>query len=278
MRQRTKYSPRIENVEVELLLQAVQMLRGINLQEYSGGPVRRKIWEAVRKEHVLSISGLLEKLVHEEGVMDRFLGSVLPKVPPLSAQFFLKFRREIILLLRTYPFARIWQIGCSSVSDLYLIAIILLEEGLYEKTLLYSTDLHEPRVQGCKEGLFPVAEMDRYAKVYSRSGGKASFTDYVSSERSSGMFDPHLKKNMIFGQHNLASGSSFNEFNLVLCRQELKVLNRPTQEKISGLLFESLVPFGILHLCEGDMVLPPVDRGFQVLDEHLNLYRKSGQT
>lgn len=277
MRKRTKYNPRVENVEVELLLQAVQMLRGINLQEYSGGPVRRKIWEAVRKEHVLSISGLVEKMVHEEGVMDRFLGTVLPKVPPLSAQFFLKFRREIIPLLRTYPFARIWQIGCGSVSDLFLIAVALQEEGLYEKSLLYSTDLHEPRVQACREGIFPLAELDRYAKVYSKSGGRSSFTDYVSAERACGLFNPQLKKNMIFGQHNLASGSSFNEFNLVLCRDQLKMLNRPTQEKISALLYESLVPFGILHLCEGDMVLAPYDAGFEILDEQLNLYRKNGK-
>lgn len=272
---RPKYSARTENVELELLLQAVQMLRGVNLQEYSGGPVRRKIWEAVRKEHVLTISGLLEKLVHDPDAMDRFLSSVLPKVQPLTTHFFLNFRREIIPLLRTYPFARIWQIGSSSVSDLYLIAIILQEEGLYEKALLYSTDLHEPRVQNCRSGVFPLSEMDRYAKVYSKSGGRASFVDYVSSERSSGMFDSQLKKNMIFAQHNLASDSTFNEFNLILCREQLKVLNRETQERISALLYESLVPFGILHLCEGDAVVPTTCGTLRLMDQSLNLYRKN---
>ena len=274
MTRRTRYNPRLENVELELLLQAVQMLRGINLQEYSGGPVRRKVWEAVRREHVPTISALIEKLVHEPLAMDRFLDSVLPPVPPLSGQFLLKFRREIVPLLRTYPFARIWQVGCGSVSDLFLLAIILLEEGFYGKSLLYSTDLHEARLQESRSGLFPLSEVDRYAKVYSKSGGKGSFSDYVAVQGSSGLFDPQLKKNMIFAQHNLASGSSFNEFNLILCRQQLKVLNRETQERISSLLYESLVPFGLLHLREGDRALAPVDN-LGTIDPGLNLFRKS---
>lgn len=272
---RPKYSPRIENVELELLLQAVLHLRGINLQEHEGGPVRRQVWEAVKRERVQTVSGLLEKLIHQPEAMDRFVGSILPVGRPLSAQFFLKFRREVVPILRTYPFIRIWQIGCSYVPDLYLLAIILQEEGAYEKSLLYTTDLHEPRVQSCRDAVLTLAEMDRCAKVYAKSGGRDSFTDYVIPQGNGALFTPQLKKNMIFAAHNLSSDSSFNEFNAVVCREELKMLNAPTHEKISRLLTESLVPLGFLSLADRDQIRGPSAELFTLFDAELNLYRKA---
>src|SRR3954469_10735306 len=147
MTPREKYTPELENLEIELLLQAIQRLHGVDLQEYSAVPIRRRIWEAIKKEKVGTVSGLQERLLHDSEALNRFLKAVLPPVFPFSAEFFRKFRFELIPILRTYPFIRIWLVGCNSVFETYALAIILLEEGIYDKSVIYSTDVNETLIQ-----------------------------------------------------------------------------------------------------------------------------------
>src|SRR5436190_22565467 len=149
MSARVKYSAELENIEIELLLQGIQMLHGINLQEHWGTPVRRRVWEAIKRENAKTISGLQERLLHDPQALDRFVASILPSVAPYSAEFLRKFREYRVPFLRTYPCIRIWQAGCSSVFESYSLAIILQEEGVYEKSVVYSTDVSDCHVQSC---------------------------------------------------------------------------------------------------------------------------------
>jgi chemotaxis protein methyltransferase CheR len=146
---RAKYRPEIENLEIELLLQAIERLHGIHLQDGSATPVRKRIWEAVRKEKARSVSGLTERLLHDAGALDRFLKTVLPPFVPYSAGFLQFFRYDLVPFLRTWPFLRIWQVGCNSVFETYCLAIILLEEGVYEKSVIYGTDVNDGYIQAC---------------------------------------------------------------------------------------------------------------------------------
>src|SRR3954467_1206440 len=171
MRQRERNLPELENLEISLLLEAIDRLHGIDLQQDVGAPVRKRIWEAVRKEKARTISGLQEKLLHDSEALARFLKTVLPPFVPYSAGFLQKFRYELVPILRTYPFVRIWQVGCNSVFETYCLAIILLEEGLYEKSTIYSTDVNEGFIQSCYDGIFPLAQLEKYEKVYTKSGG-----------------------------------------------------------------------------------------------------------
>src|SRR5262249_23703360 len=143
MKQREKSSPELENLEIELLLQAVQRLHGIDLHHLSPAPVRRKISDAIRKEKVRTVSGLQEKLLHDKDAMEWFIKSLQPPFVPYSPGFLQKFRYDLVPLLRTYPFIRIWQVGCNSVFETYCLAIILLEEGVFEKSVVYGTDVNE---------------------------------------------------------------------------------------------------------------------------------------
>lgn len=275
MRRHEKYRPELENLEIELLLQAIDRLHGIHLQEGSATPVRKRIWEAVRKEKVRNVSGLQERLLHDPEALERFLKTVLPPFVPYGVGFLQKFRYDLVPFLRTWPFIRIWQVGCNSVFETYTLAIILLEEGLFEKSVIYGTDVNDAFIQSCYDGEFPLHHLEKYEKTYQKSGGRSSLTNYFSGGGKHGIFDSALRKNMVFSRHNLSTDSSFNEFNAILCRNPLKFFDRQVQCRAHEVLYESLSVFGVLGLTQGDTLdlAPKADRYIEY-DQENNLFRK----
>src|SRR5688500_5354499 len=192
MRQRAKYRPELENLEIELLLQAIDRLHGIKLTDGGGGygsPACKRIWEAIRKEKVRSVSGLQERLLHDSDALERFLKNVLPPFVPYSAGFLQKFRYDLVPFLRTWPFVRVWQVGCNSVFETYCLAIILVEEGVYEKSMVYGTDVNEAFLQNCSNGEFALSDLEKHEKIYQKCGGRSSLANYISGGGKRGIFD-----------------------------------------------------------------------------------------
>lgn len=276
MTPREKYTPELENLEIDLLLQALERLHGVNLQEHSTVPVRRRVWESIKREKARTVSGLQEKLLHDPEALNRFLKSVLPPVFPFSTEFLRKFRFDLIPILRTYPFLRIWQAGCNSVFETYCLAIILMEEGVYEKSVLYCTDVNEALIQRGYDGVFSLSQIAKYENIYEKSGGRASFGLYFSGGGENGVFDTALRRNMVFSRHNMATDSSFNEFNAIFCRNPLQFYDRDTQERAHQIMYESLVVFGLLGLTPGeDLRQCSKAEMYSELDPEHNLYRKT---
>ena len=275
MTPRQKYTSEVENLEIELLLQAIKRLHGIHLQDGSGTPIRKRIWEAIRKEKVGTVSSLQERLLHDPEALDRFLKTVLPPFVPYSAGFLQKLRYDLVPMLRTWPFVRIWQVGCNSVFETYCLSIILLEEGVYEKSVLYCTDVNDSYIQDCFNGVFPLNQLEKLEKLYQKSGGRFTLAQYFSGGGKTGMFDVALRKNMVLSAHNLATDSSFNEFNAIFCRYPLKFYDRKTQERAHWILYDSLNLFGVLGLTQGETLeSAPTAGRFSEFDQENNLYRK----
>lgn len=278
MTRRDKYSPELENLEIELLLRAVDQVHGINLLDSlgnSGSQIRRRIWEAIRREKVRTVSGLQERLLHDSASLEKFLRSVLPPFVPYSAGFLQKFRYDLVPLLRTWPFVRIWQVGCNSVFETYCLAIILVEEGIYEKSLFYGTDMNEGYVQNCYDGVFPLVHLEKYEKIYQKSGGRLSLSQYFSGGGKSGMFDSTLRRKMVFSRHNLSTDSSFNEFSAIFCRNPIKFFDCQGQKRAHAVLHESLNLFGILGLTQGETLeSTPAGARYEEFDLEYNLFRK----
>lgn len=275
MTPREKYTPELENLEIELLLQALERLHGVKLQEHSATPIRRRIWEAIKRERARTVSGLQERLLHDPEALRRFLKTVLPPVFPFSVEFFRKFRFDLIPILRTYPFIRIWQAGCNSVFETYCIAILLMEEGLYEKAVLYCTDGNEALIQRGYDGMFPLEEMAHLENIYEKSGGRSTFSKYFSGEGEHGVFDISLRRNIVFSRHDMATDGSFNEFNAIFCRNPIEYFDRGTQERAHEVIYQSLVHFGVLGLTPGSSPRQSSKAAnYSELDPEHNLYRK----
>jgi chemotaxis protein methyltransferase CheR len=270
-----KYDAELENIELQLLIEGVRRYFGINLEEYAGSALRRQVWLALRAEKARTVSGLLEKLLHEPDALGRFMDG-FNRSEPSGPGFFKYFREDIVPMLRTYPFVKIWQAGVDSLRDLYFMAIVLHEEGFYEKSTVYVTDSNKGNLDRARDGMFALGGVRELEKTYNASGGRGRLGEYFSGGRLNGVFKPQLRRNMVFAEHNLSTDGSFNEFNMIACRQALEPLSDASRKRAHEILYASLGMFGVLALGPQDSIRnTPHERSYKELDGEQRIYRKT---
>lgn len=252
----TGSSQDLEKTEINLLLQGIYEWYGCDYRDYAYHSIRRRIWHRVHAEKLNTILELLEKVLHNPDCMQRLMEDFSINVTEMfrDPSFFLHFREKVIPILRTYPSIRIWHAGCSTGEEVYSMAILLQEEGLYNKTKIYATDINTNVLQIAKNGLFPISNMKKYTNNYLEAGGKQAFSEYYKVTNHKVKFDSSLSKNIVFAQHNLVTDRSFNEFHVILCRNVLIYFNKDLQAKVHQLFYESLAMFGILGLGDKETI------------------------
>jgi chemotaxis protein methyltransferase CheR len=185
------------------------------------------------------------------------------------------FRHTGVPLLRTYPFIRVWHAGCSTGEEVYSMAILLEEEGLYERARIYATDINEVVLQRAKSGIFPLDRMQEYTENYIRAGGTRSFSEYYTAKYDGALFRQELLKNVVFSQHNLVTDRSFAECTVILCRNVLIYFDKALQERVHGLFYESLSTFGILALGSKESLrFSKFENCYEPLSAPEKIYRK----
>ena len=267
----------LEEIELELLLDGVFRQFGCDFRQYAHSSLKRRISNCILSEGLSTISELQNRVLHHPDSLNRLLRSLSVKVTSMyrDPSFYLAFRKTVVPLLRTYPFVRIWHAGCSTGEEVYSMAILLEEEGLYDRSRIYATDMNEEVVKKAQAGIFPLASMKEYTTNYLSAGGKASFSEYYTANYDKAVLRPSLKENIVFSQHNLATDSSFNEFNVIFCRNVMIYFNSSLQERTLCLFHESLVRFGILALGRKESLkLTPYEKSFEPLDAREKLYRR----
>jgi len=267
----------LERLEIELLLQGLYAWCGYDFRNYSYSSVRRRIWNRVHRENVSTITGLLDKVLHDPACLKRLIADFSIHVTEMfrDPEFFRLFREEVVPVLRTYPSIRIWHAGCSTGEEVYSMAILLHEEGLYERAKIYATDISADVLVTAKAGMFPLEKMRKYTVNYQRAGGTGEFSNYYQVENGRVRIKPFLVRNIVFAQHNLVTDRSFNEFHVILCRNVFIYFNRELQERVLRLFYDSLVMFGHLGLGDKETLeyLPLGDR-FEEVGKGRKLYRK----
>ena len=243
-------APELERIEIELLLEGIYKRYGYDFREYAYPTIRRRVLNRVAAEKAGSVTGLLDRVLRDPECMRRLVADFSIHVTEMfrDPPFFRAFRESVVPMLRTYPSVRIWQAGCSTGEEVYSLAILLTEEELYEKTKIYATDISARALRAAKAGVFPLEQMRKYTANYIQSGGKCAFSDYYAVIGDKVQFRPELARNIVFAQHNLATDGSFNEFQVIFCRNVLIYFKPALQEKVHDLFFESLGLFGIIGL------------------------------
>lgn len=265
------------NLEIELLLEAIFRNYGYDFRGYAISSLKRRIANVMNVEKVQTVSGLQERILHDPDCMKRFLLALSVNVTSLfrDPEFWLAFRTQVAPTLHTYPFLRIWHAGCSTGEEVYSMAILLQEEGLYEKARIYATDLDESVLKQAKQGIFSLDLAALYGENYLSAGGKSRLSDYYTSAYGHAIFRNSLKDNVVFSQHNLAMDGSFNEFNVILCRNVMIYFARPLQERVHQLFYDSLALFGVLGLGNKESLqFMPHERNYTQLGSVNRLYRR----
>ena len=271
------YPAELERVEIELLLEGIFRHYGYDFRAYAYASLRRRIWKRIRNERLETVSALQDRVLHDPAALERLLMDLSVNVTAMfrDPTFYAAFRTQVVPLLRTYPFIRIWHAGCSTGEEVYSMAILLEEEGLYERSRIYATDINEVVLGTARAGIFPLDKMQEYTANYLRAGGKRSFSEYYTAAYDGALFAPGLTRNVVFAQHNLVTDRSFSEFNVILCRNVMIYFDRSLQDRVHQLFYESLPMYGILALGSKESLrFSSLEDRYEELDSREKIYRK----
>jgi chemotaxis protein methyltransferase CheR len=267
----------LEDIEVSLLLEGLYRAHGFDFRDYSRASIKRRIMELMRAENLDTVSAFQNRILHDAACLDRFLLGLSVHATAMfrDPSFYATFRRKVVPLLRTYPTVQVWIAGCSTGEEVYSLAILLQEERLYEKCRIYATDISQAVLRRARDGIFPLAAMRDYTNNYHQAGGVHEFSDYYTAQYGSVIFSSGLKNNVVFSEHNLATDGSFNEFQVILCRNVMIYFNKDLQARVHNLLYDSLSMFGVFGLGNKESLkFTPRAAAYEHLNEHDKLYRK----
>lgn len=264
-------------LEITPLLEAIFTRYGYDFRQYSEAHIKRRIRNRMILSGIQSAELLQTRVLQDEFFAAQLLQDLSITVTEMFRDplFYKALREKVIPVLKTYPFLKIWHAGCSTGEEAYSMAIMLHEEGLYERTTLYATDFNQLALNKAKEGIFPNEMMKEYTANYQLAGGLESFSNYYTSQYEHVIMNQALKKNIVWANHNLVTDGVFAEVHLILCRNVLIYFDRDLQNRVQGLFCESLVNGGILCLgAKEGLRLMDVNSNYVELDKKQRIYKK----
>jgi chemotaxis protein methyltransferase CheR len=266
-----------EAAQIRALLEAVYRRYNFDFRDYAYTSIRRRVWNSVRAERLKAVPELMRKLLEEPACMERFLRAVTVHVTTMFRDpgFYRAFRAKVVPVLRDLPFVRIWHAGCSTGQEVYSLAILLEEENLYDKSIIYSTDINSHVIEEARCGIFPLARLREYTANYLASGGTRPFSQYYTAKYDHAIFRGTLRRNVIFSRHDLAVDGPFHRFHIILCRNVLIYFNETLADRVHRLFYESLEMLGFLGLGSRESIrFTPCEAGYEELVGGHRIYRK----
>lgn len=237
-------------IELRLLLDAIYLKYHYDFRGYALASIKRRLVQAVEHFGCRTLSQLQDRVLHEPTLFPALLDFLTVQVSELfrDPPYYRALRTRVVPLLRTYPSLKVWVAGCSTGEEVYSLAILLREEGLLERTLLYATDINPQALQKAEAGIYHIERMATFTENHRQSGAAGSLGDYYTAAYGSAVFDKSLREHIVFSDHSLATDSVFAEVQLLSCRNVLIYFNRELQERALGLFREALCRKGFLGL------------------------------
>lgn len=265
-------------IELSLLLDGVERRYGYDFRDYAHASLKRRVLKCVQDEQVGSISALQERLLRHPDCMARFLRTMSVSTTSIfrDAAFYRAFREKVVPRLRGVPFLRIWAAGCATGEEVYSLAILLQEEGLYDRARIYATDMAEAVIEEARAGVFPLKKMKEFTRNYQEAGGAKTFSDYYRAGHDSAIVSRALQANLVWAVHNLVTDNSFNEFQVILCRNVMIYFNHNLQSRVHKLLYDSLAVGGFLGLgSKESLAFTPHEESYEPVNGNARIYRRA---
>ena len=271
-----------DNIDIELrmLVEAVYLKYNYDFRDYTGASQKRRVLVALREMECDTVSELQAKVLHQPEAFSQLLQYLTIPVSEMfrDPEYFAAIRSQVVPHLRTYPSLKIWVAGCSTGEEVYSLAILLHEEGLLDRTMIYATDINPVSLDAARRGVFPLDRMRLFTENYQKSGGKRAFSDYYTAAYGGALFERMLIENVTFADHSLATDSVFSETHFVSCRNVMIYCNRRLQNRVLGLFHESLCHRGFLGLGSKESIdFSSYAQRFEPLARRERLFRKAAE-
>ncbi len=265
------------DIELRMLIEAVYLQYNYDFRDYTGASQKRRVLHALREMDCPTISALQAKVMHDPAAFSQLLQYLSIPVTEMfrDPSFYLSLREQVMPFLKTYPSLKIWVAGCSTGQEVYSMAIMLREEGLLERAIIYATDINPQSLETARRGVFPLEHMQLYTENYQAAGGKTAFSNYYTAAYGGARFDQSLVENVTFADHSLSTDSVFSETHLISCRNVMIYFNRKLQNRVFGLFHESLCHRGFLALGSKESIdFSDYGNRFEALAKRDRIYRK----
>jgi chemotaxis protein methyltransferase CheR len=267
----------IERIEIELLLEAIYRRYGYDFRHYARASIRRRVRHLLAKTGHTTISEMIPSLLYDTAFSQSLLHEFSITVTEMfrDPSFYRSLREQVVPYLKTYPFVRIWHAGCATGEEVYSVAIVLQEEGLYNRATIFATDFNDAALNRAQEGIYDLRSIRQYAENYQRAGGTDSLAAYYHAQYKSAIMGQSLKRNITFANHNLVTDSVFSEVHLIVCRNVLIYFDRTLQDRVLRVFADSLSYGGFLCLGSKETLqFSEVQGLFEVVDEREKIYQK----
>ena len=268
---------KIEDIEIDLLLEAIYQKYGHDFRHYARASINRRVKAFLSESGCKTVSEMIPRLIHERSFFEKMIGYFSITVTEMfrDPHVYNCIRKQVVPILKTYPFIRAWNAGCATGEEAYSLAIILKEEGMYKRTTIFATDFNDEALEKSKQGIYSIENIKGFTSNYQKTGGSQSFSNYYHARYESAAVEPSLKKNITFANHNLAIDGVFSEMHLILCRNVMIYFDKKLQDRVLRLFSESLVPGGFLCLgTKENLSFSDVADQFRPIDEKSWIYQK----
>lgn len=268
----------IDDRDFSSMLFRLKTVYGYDFSNYADSSIKRRCLHFMDRHHIGTIAALEGCLIADESAFEEFIQTLSVTVTQMFRDplFYKILRVDIVKRLLTYPFIKVWVAGCATGEEAVSLAILFHEEGILDRTRIYATDINQRSIEQARLGIFPLDQMKNYTVNYQRSGGKSSFSDYYVAKYGSALFHADLRKHIVFSNHNLATDGSFNEFQLILCRNVLIYFNKQLQNRVISIFYDSLCMYGYLGLGNKESVqFTDLNSCFEIIDKKEKIYMKT---
>lgn len=269
----------VERIEISLLLDGIFRRWGYDFTHYSYSSLKRRLDHARKEAGLTHFTEVLDLLLHDQSAFDGFLKHMSVTVTEMFRDplFYQAVREQVIPVLKTFPFVKIWHAGCATGEEVYSMAILLREEGFLDRARIYATDFNNHSLDIAAKGIYPARHMEAYAANYLASGGKQDFGDYYSAGYGLAKIKDFLRERITFSYHNLVTDGVFGEMNLICCRNVLIYFDKVLQDRVLALCNDSLRHGGFLCLGTKETLnFSGVKQLFDPLAGRQRIYKKSG--
>ena len=267
----------IEGIEITLLLEGIFQRYGHDFRNYAYSSIKRRILHRIEIDQLDSISHLQQRVLYDPLYMRKLLNDFSINVTEMfrDPEFYVSFRKHVIPIIKTLPKIKIWHAGCASGEEAYSMAILLYEEGLYKKSKIYATDMNSDVLEKANKAVFSFEKMKLYTSNYQKAGGTHDFSEYYTANQYGAQMQPFICEHILFAQHNLVTDSSFNEFNVIICRNVMIYFDKSLQNHVHELFQKSLTSQGILGLGSKESIrFTRYAETYEEIDGESRLYQK----
>lgn len=266
-------------LELPLLLEAVYERYDYDFRRYARASIKRRVTAAMARFGCSSVTQLQELVLRDPAAFPLLLDFLTVQVSEMFRDpgYYLALREHVVPILRTYPSLKIWVAGCSAGEEAYSLAILLREESLLERSLIYATDINPEALRRAQAGVYDLAKLAAFTENHRRAGGKTSLSDYYTAAYGGALLDGTLREHIVFSDHSLATDSVFAEVQLVSCRNVLIYFDRALQDRAIGLFHEALAYRGFLGLgAKESLRFSDFSDAFTDVAKTERVYRKAG--